>query len=538
MSNTSVIHHGKGKVVHDKDKDSEEIDIFTPESLSMVSGQVAGWSGAGGMSGYITATWLDSSSANRATPPDVKAGEEVTVFSYAETGKFYWKTERRNSDLRGHETVMNVYKNSAGSGSLSGGITGNALDKEESSTSGSNSGLESFIRQNKDQKDGFKNSTPPGKSKSVGAGNGGGGASYLTSNIIQVDSLETPKPVLINTTEDPSVVFAVDDLDRDGIVTLIEALKYDKNNSIQRGGWDSPLSQSWLREPLIKTTDSTIEKYGSEVPFERETYKPKIVTDIPLDPEPELDALDSEPVTPKPEPEPEPETNTSAPASEIVNQAFSQSYPPEGLPLERNAPGGTWESEVLYGAPLTPSDLTLGESGSILEVKTTDYRGNAVTKMVKEEIKSYTWENFMTRTKPNLEYEKILMAPVGGVDMFFIKTFGQRKEISRDTFVLGRTSYGSIIKQMTLEESYSLQNKQFILLRKKYEKAPDRILFYVEIFDQYPDQNLGRSARAIVKPVDRIDIESNVKVDTPKPISRRYEQIDTYELAGLSDVYS
>ena len=143
QTNTAMRYHGKGKVVSDKSEQGYEITVYPPESLSMVDGDVAGWQGVGGMTATVKATWIDGDSANRITAPNVTAGEEVKLYSYGETGQFFWQTERRNSDLRGQETTVDAIKNSPGSKSLSGGVTGRALTDD--TASGSSSGLDSFI---------------------------------------------------------------------------------------------------------------------------------------------------------------------------------------------------------------------------------------------------------------------------------------------------------------------------------------------------------------------------------------------------------
>lgn len=552
MSNTSLINHGKGKVVKDKAPYSEEIDIFTPESLSMVSGKVASWKGMGGMKGYITATWLDSSAANRATPPDVKAGEEVRVFSYAETGKFYWKTERRNSDLRGHETVMSVFKNSAGSKSLSGGKTGDAL-KDEKSTS---SGMGSFIKQSQDQQEGVQSLSPtPGSSKSsrgksVGGSGGGGGNSFIESNVQgRRKSTEDAVTKLIEDSTDTSVVFAVDDLNNDGITTLIEALKYDDQNSIQRGSWDSPLSQSWLRDPIITVSDSTVLKYGTEIPF---------------------DAGDNTPPTPKPVVPQTPVTDTvntevedaiSSVNDDLTPVVVDNNLPPPVVAVNNNSgsfnrsslpenirmPSGSWTGigGGWYGVDWTPENIELGPTGTISVRDVADRRGVVATRTYIEEIKVMTLEGILTRLPPNSWYERMLIDNDDGVDKYYIKTDGSNTIIPKEQISLGKTGYGTEVIAIKKGEINQLQGKLFTLLHR--EGGRDDLTFYVEVADApttfppgYPHEarptSRSRPARAAEPP--KFPITSNVKEDQTEEIKRRSLPDIDYNPADLSDVFS
>jgi len=57
----------------------------------------------------VEAEWFPFGTTNRRTPPDVRRGEEVMLFSYADTDKFYWMTTGRKDHLRKLETVIYTF---------------------------------------------------------------------------------------------------------------------------------------------------------------------------------------------------------------------------------------------------------------------------------------------------------------------------------------------------------------------------------------------------------------------------------------------
>ncbi len=62
------------------------------------------------LSNYIEADWL-SLSTNRTTAPNVVKGEQVIVWNYADTDKYYWTSMGRDDSLRKLETVVYHYSN-------------------------------------------------------------------------------------------------------------------------------------------------------------------------------------------------------------------------------------------------------------------------------------------------------------------------------------------------------------------------------------------------------------------------------------------
>jgi hypothetical protein len=57
-------------------------------------------------SGTIRATWLPVGQANRLTAPDVRRGEQVIIYRYGDTDKYYWNTMRNDLNYRKLETVV------------------------------------------------------------------------------------------------------------------------------------------------------------------------------------------------------------------------------------------------------------------------------------------------------------------------------------------------------------------------------------------------------------------------------------------------
>lgn len=76
--------------VSGKDKDNEEYTVTVKRSSS------------------IRAHWL-SFDTNRITPPDVKRGEHVVVWQYADEDRFYWSSMSMDAMLRREESVIYAY---------------------------------------------------------------------------------------------------------------------------------------------------------------------------------------------------------------------------------------------------------------------------------------------------------------------------------------------------------------------------------------------------------------------------------------------
>jgi hypothetical protein len=111
-----------GVVAANKALDSDDIEVTPIEDLPMVNGEItdetSGYkssaSDAGGaaysveapITNTVKATWLPLGQANRVTSPDVRRGEEVVLYRFADSDKFYWNTHRNDLRLRKLETVI------------------------------------------------------------------------------------------------------------------------------------------------------------------------------------------------------------------------------------------------------------------------------------------------------------------------------------------------------------------------------------------------------------------------------------------------
>lgn len=57
----------------------------------------------------IPAEWRRDGDSNRVTAPDVRRGERVKIYTYGDTGQFFWTTDGNDSHLRRLETVVYAF---------------------------------------------------------------------------------------------------------------------------------------------------------------------------------------------------------------------------------------------------------------------------------------------------------------------------------------------------------------------------------------------------------------------------------------------
>lgn len=116
-----------GIAVKDKEKFSDELEIYLVELFPYVQGKIAdqkldhqkdmadskGTTKSHTAKGSYTikAKWLPDGSGNQITAPDVYKNESVKVFRYADTDKYFWSTVFREPKLRKQETVATMYSN-------------------------------------------------------------------------------------------------------------------------------------------------------------------------------------------------------------------------------------------------------------------------------------------------------------------------------------------------------------------------------------------------------------------------------------------
>lgn len=115
-----------GIVMEDKKVDTDYVKVYPVEQLPYIDGPISEYKpkyefsmpNIRGVeqkftlegSAIIVAKWLASDS-NRMTSPMVHKGESVEIYRYADTDKYYWKTNAREPSLRKKEIVCHGYSN-------------------------------------------------------------------------------------------------------------------------------------------------------------------------------------------------------------------------------------------------------------------------------------------------------------------------------------------------------------------------------------------------------------------------------------------
>jgi hypothetical protein len=61
----------------------------------------------------VNATWVPISNSNRRTPPDVRRGEIVVIYRFADTDQYWWNTLFNDSKLRRLETVIYAFSDNS-----------------------------------------------------------------------------------------------------------------------------------------------------------------------------------------------------------------------------------------------------------------------------------------------------------------------------------------------------------------------------------------------------------------------------------------
>lgn len=116
-----------GIVTVNKDRGSDLIKVSPTEDLPFLSGNLAqyktnyqvnspdskGVQRSNKLEGEasIVAKWLSFGVSNRNSAPDVRAGETVVLFRFADTDEYYWTTIFREPSVRRQETVLYTYGN-------------------------------------------------------------------------------------------------------------------------------------------------------------------------------------------------------------------------------------------------------------------------------------------------------------------------------------------------------------------------------------------------------------------------------------------
>ena len=113
-----------GIAAENKALDSVALEVFPTEMLPFTDGEITsfkdnhthkGVDGAGKpytaqvqTANSVKAYWL-SMGSNRMTPPDIRRGERVLIYQYADDDKYYWKESGLDDNLRRLETVVYAF---------------------------------------------------------------------------------------------------------------------------------------------------------------------------------------------------------------------------------------------------------------------------------------------------------------------------------------------------------------------------------------------------------------------------------------------
>lgn len=109
-------------VAKNKPLSTRDIEATPIENLNMVNGEITSLpneykASAADSQGQayqvnmqttntVKATWLPINGSNRITAPDVRRGETVVLYRFADTDQFWWSTLKDDMDLRRLETVI------------------------------------------------------------------------------------------------------------------------------------------------------------------------------------------------------------------------------------------------------------------------------------------------------------------------------------------------------------------------------------------------------------------------------------------------
>lgn len=127
MEQSLFKRYSLGIVAANKPLDSDLIEVVPIEASNYVDGEltdnVTTYEASGkdslGQSyqhsldttNSILAKWIPNGISNRATPPDVRRGERIQIWQYADQDKYYWSTLFYEPDLRKLETVTFTFSN-------------------------------------------------------------------------------------------------------------------------------------------------------------------------------------------------------------------------------------------------------------------------------------------------------------------------------------------------------------------------------------------------------------------------------------------
>lgn len=122
LSTSGFRFYSVGIVAANKALDNHDVEVCPIEHFTMLDGYIndnvdtksaSGTDSLGGnysvkadMSNTVTATWARLNSSNRLTSPDVRRGELVLLYQFANSNTFYWDTYGYDKSRRKLETIV------------------------------------------------------------------------------------------------------------------------------------------------------------------------------------------------------------------------------------------------------------------------------------------------------------------------------------------------------------------------------------------------------------------------------------------------
>lgn len=127
MQHQSLFHiYSIGQAAENRALSSWDLAIFPIETASYMDGELTAelstlktegedafgqkYAVEAQIANHITASWIPFGS-NRTTPPDVRRGERLVIWQYADVDKYYWSTTGLDDVLRRLETVVYAWSN-------------------------------------------------------------------------------------------------------------------------------------------------------------------------------------------------------------------------------------------------------------------------------------------------------------------------------------------------------------------------------------------------------------------------------------------
>lgn len=122
MKASKLTPYSLGIVAENKKLNSKEIEVSPIEDLPMLDGELTGnitdytakatdaqgqpYQTETKIASTVTATWLAVGHPNRLTAPDVRRGEKVMLYRFADSDRLYWETLDNDLRFRKRETVV------------------------------------------------------------------------------------------------------------------------------------------------------------------------------------------------------------------------------------------------------------------------------------------------------------------------------------------------------------------------------------------------------------------------------------------------